>query len=231
MDIFFVELRKRVNGKVVQKYIRYVGKEVNDKTVVSISSDDLEVDQVKVHGPLFVLHKIATEINLSEALGEYSDEILSMVYAHCLDYKSVNNMPNWYKRTDLNNILNLQGLTESTLLSALDSLEDNMEDKQREIFKNVKKIYNLTSKGIVYDVTNTYFYGKKCSLGKIGRSKDGKRQNHLVQIGLGTTQKEGIPVFHKTFDGNISDSKTLEDLSQGFRNTNSNQVFLYMIEG
>ena len=207
---------KRIKGKVVQKHIRYIGKEVNKETVISISSTDLEVEDVKIHGPLFVLHEIATEINLPKILGEYSGEILSMVYAHCLDYKSVNNMKEWYKRTDLNTILDLEGVTEDTLLSALDSLESNGDEYQKEIFQNVKKKYRLNSRGIVYDVTNTYLYGKKCKLGKTGKSKEGKRQNPLIQIGLATTQKEGIPVFHKTFDGNIHDSKTLNDLVHTF---------------
>ena len=207
---------KKVNGKVIQKHIRYIGKEVNKEIVLSISSNDLEVEKVKVHGPLLVLHKIATEINLPEVLGDYSNEILSMVYAHCLDYKSVNNMPQWYERTDLNSILDLEGLTEEGLLNALDSLESNAEESQREIFNNVKKAYRINSKGIVYDVTNTYLYGKRCPMGKVGKSKEGKRRNPLIQIGLATTQKEGIPVFHRTFDGNIHDSKTLTALVDSF---------------
>ena len=215
--IYLTEVEgKRIDGKVVQKHIRYIGRQVDKETVVSIASTDLEVEHVKIHGPLFVLHKIASEINLPEILGEYSSEILSMVYAHCLDYKSVNNMPEWYKRTDLNTILDLDGLTEAGLLSALDSLEANGDECQKEIFDNVKKKYRLNSKGIVYDVTNTYLYGKKCPLGKLGKSKDGKRHRPLIQIGLATTQKEGIPVFHKTFDGNIHDSKTLNDLVHTF---------------
>ena len=215
--IYLAEVEgKRINGKVVQKYIRYIGREVNKETVITIASTDLEVEHVKIHGPLFILHQIAAEINLPKILGKYANEILSMVYAHCLDYKSVNNMPEWYKRTDLNTILDLEGLTEDNLLSALDSLESNGDECQKEIFGNVKKKYKLNSKGIVYDVTNTYLYGKKCSLGKRGKSKDGKRHSPLIQIGLATTQKEGIPVFHKTFDGNIHDSKTLNDLVHTF---------------
>jgi transposase len=33
-----------------------------------------------------------------------------------------------------------------------------------------------------------------------------------VQIGLGVTMEHGIPRFHKVFDGNVHDSKTLQDL-------------------
>jgi len=46
------------------------------------------------------------------------------VFAHCLDFKSVNFMPSWFQRTDLNILLDLEGLTEDRLLSALDSLEN-----------------------------------------------------------------------------------------------------------
>jgi len=34
---------------------------------------------------------------------------------------------------------------------------------------------------------------------------------------LGVTQDEGIPIFHKTFDGNIADARTLQDLITTFR--------------
>ena len=126
-------------------------------------------------------------------------------------------MPRWYKQTDLNLILDLKDLTESRLISAMDSLnDDRIEAYQRDIFMNVKSLYQLDSKGMVYDLTNTYFHGKQCPMGKIGRSKDGQRQSDLIQIALATTQKEGIPVFHKTFNGNTHDSKTLNDISDNF---------------
>ena len=214
-QIYLTEVEsKRVNGKIIQKHIRYIGKEVDGEVVISLSSKDIQVDSVRVYGPLLALHGIAQKIGLPKVLGEYSNEILSMVYAHCLDYKSVRHMPEWYKRTDLNALLNLKELTQSRLVSAMDSLNDEkIEDYQDDLFKSVKKTYSIDSKGIVYDLTNTYFYGKKCPMGKVGRSKDGHRQDDLVQIALATTQKEGIPVFHKTFDGNIHDSKTLPDIS------------------
>jgi hypothetical protein len=105
----------RINGKVVQRHIRYVGREADGKTVVSASLSDAEIEQVKVYGPLLVLHHLAKEIGLPERLGAYSQEILSMVYAHCLDYRSLNHMPKWFERTDLNLMLDLDGSTEKRL--------------------------------------------------------------------------------------------------------------------
>ncbi len=209
---------KRVNGKVVTRHIRYLGKEADGKTVLSSSLSHVEVEQVKIYGPLLVLNHIAKEINLSSLLGKYGNEILSMVYAHCLNYESVNRIPSWYEITDLNMLLDLEGLTEERLLNALDSLEaQDAVELQKAIFKSVQSNYELNPKGIIYDVTNTYLYGKKCLFGKLGKDKEGVKRRPLIQIGLGVTQEEGVPVFHKTFHGNIHDSRTLQDLLTLFR--------------
>ena len=220
--IYLAEVENhRIKGKVVQKHIRYIGREVDDKALISISSAALAVNKVKVHGPLLILNSLADQIRLPEILGSRSSEILSMVYAHCLNYRSVNNMPSWFERTDLNAILNLKGLTESRLLSALDAVsEDYIETCQKRIFKSVKSLYRLTKGGVVYDVTNTYLHGTKCQLAKLGKSKDGKGDRPLIQIGLATTQKEGIPVFHKVFDGNIHDSRTFSFFVDSFSDYN-----------
>lgn len=223
---------KRVDGKVVQKHIRYIGREADGKTILSTSISDLEIEQVKVHGPLLVLHHLAKEIRLDECLGPFSDELLSMVYAHCLDYQSVNQMARWYERTDLNLMLSLEGLTEARLLEAMDYLEErNPATLQKEIFENVCERYSLTRTGIVYDVTNTYLYGKKCSLGKLGKDKQAVKGRPLIQIGLGVTKDEGIPLFHKVFDGNIHDSRTFQDAITTFGEYNINKGLVVFDRG
>lgn len=204
---------QRIDGKCRQRHIRYIGKEVDGRTILSSSISNVEIEDVKVHGPLLVLHHLADEIGLGEFFGDYGDEILSMVYAHCLDYKSVRHMQKWFEQTDLNMMLSLDGLTEKRLLAALDSLEQgDGELLQKRIFDAVQKKYKLKLSGVLYDVTNTYLYGKKCPLAKLGHDKEGVKGRPLIQIGLGVTRDEGIPMFHKVFDGNISDSRTLRDM-------------------
>jgi len=217
-NIYLEEVESvRVNGKVVQKHIRYIGKEADNKTVLSASISNMSIESVKVYGPLLVLNQISKEINLSKLLGIHGDEILSLVYAHCMDYKSINQMSQWFKKTDLNMILDIDNLTEDRLLKALDSIElHDAELLQKNIFNNVKNKYKLDIQGMIYDVTNTYLYGKKCDFGKLGKDKEGVKGRPLIQIGLGVTQKDGIPIFHKTFNGNISDSRTLHDLITSF---------------
>jgi transposase len=203
----------RIGGKVVQRHLRYIGKEADGKTILSSSISHIAVDQVKVYGPLIVLHRLAHEVGLPSIFGEYAGEILSLVYAHCIDYRSINQMTQWFERTDLNLLLHLEGVTEARFLSALDFLEKrNFVQLQKQIFEKVQNIFKLSGKGILYDVTNTYLYGKKCPLGKRGKDKEGVKGRPLIQIGLCVTKEEGIPVFHQVFDGNIADARTLQDV-------------------
>ena len=122
-------------------------------------------------------------------------------------------MPQWFERTDLSVLLDLDSLTEKRLLGALDYLEGlDAESWQQQMFESVCRHYRLHLSGVVYDVTNTYLYGSSSSLGRLGKDKEGVKGRPLIQIGMAVTQEESLPLFHKVFDGNVHDSRTLHDL-------------------
>ena len=216
--VYLAEVQNQwIKGKCVQRHLRYVGREADGQTLLAASLSEVEVDHVKLYGPLLVLHHLAQEIHLADQLGTYSPEILSLVYAHCLDYRSLNYMPSWFERTDLNLLLPLEGLTERRLVGALESLETlDAEAWQRRLFESVCHQYRLRPRGAIYDVTNTYLYGRQCPLAKPGHDKEAVKGRPLIQIGLGVTQAEGFPLFHKVFDGNVHDARTLQDLATLF---------------
>ncbi len=204
----------RVGDKVTQRFIRHVGRESDGQRILSCSISNAEIEAVKLSGPLMVLHALANAIGLPRLLGEYASEILALVYAHCLDYRSLNHMRKWFERTDLNLILDLQELTEKRLVNALDALKSlDAMALQRSIFDNTKKWLRLKTRGVVYDVTNTYFHGKRCALGRFGHDKEDRKGYPLIQIGLAVTAEKGIPILHKTFPGNIHDARTFVDIS------------------
>ena len=211
--IYLAEVEnKRINGKTIQKHIRYIGKEVDGETKLATSISDVQIDEVKFYGPLLVLHHIATQIGLPELLGECSNEILSLIYAHCLDYKSVSKMKEWFKRTDLSCLLNIKEVTEKSLLSALDKLDElNFDEIQLKLFNCISENIKVKKSCVIYDVTNTYFHGSQCTIAKLGHDKEGVKGRPLIQIGLAITKDQGFPLFHKVFEGNISDVKTLQE--------------------
>lgn len=200
------------NGKVKQKYIRQVGKVVDNKKILSGSISDSKVTQVTIYGPLLVLDEISKKINLHAILKKFPAEILSMVYSHCTDPKSLNKMEEWFAKTELNHILDLENLTERKLVEALDSINEDSRNEmlQEDIFKSVNSKYELQKNSFFYDVTNIYFFGTHCKIAKRSKSKEGGYKR-TVQIGLAVTD-EGIPVFHKVFSGNVFDARTLFDV-------------------
>lgn len=216
---YLAEVENRwIDGKVVQKHIRYVGREVDGETLLSSSLSDVAIDEVKVYGPVLVLDCLAKKIGLPELLGDRAREILAMVYAHCLDYKSINRMEQWFERTDLALMLPLEGVTEERLLEALDSLEAmDATGLQQRLFGRSTAAFNIPVSGILYDVTNTYLYGKNCDLGKYGHDKEGVKGRPLIQVGLAVTKEFGIPVCHKVMDGNIHDVKMFSDFITDLR--------------
>jgi len=164
-------------------------------------------------------------------LGDYGDYLLSLIYAHCLEPKSLNCMKEWFQRTDLHNILNIKEVSEKKLYHALDSINGkNFELVQKKIFNSVKHVYNLKSSGYFFDVTNVYFYGTECSIAKKGRNKEGGYRPQ-IQIGLAVTKEDGIPIFHKTFEGNIFDARTLQDFLVEFHDLNVENVTLVWDRG
>ncbi|HOH30145.1 MAG TPA: hypothetical protein PLC40_10740 [Candidatus Hydrogenedentes bacterium] len=134
---------------------------MDGETILSSSLSDVAIDEVKVYGPVMLLDHLAKKIGLPELLRNHALEILAMVYAHCLDYKSINRVEQWFDRTDLALILPLDGVTEERLLEALDSLEEMDATRlQQRIFERTRVVYDIPVSGILYDVTNTYLYGK-----------------------------------------------------------------------
>lgn len=200
------------NGKSKHRYIRTVGKEIDNKKILSGSIENSQVTNVTIYGPLLILNEIAKEIDLHHILKDYSSEILSMAFSHCIDPKSINKMEEWFSKTELNHILNLKELTEKRLRDSLDFIENDFrnESLQEDIFNSVNSKYNLLKNSFFYDVTNVYFFGNKCNIAKRSKSKEGGYKR-LVQIGLAVTD-EGIPIFHKTFSGNVFDARTLFDV-------------------
>ena len=203
---------RRIGGKIVQKHIRYVGKEVDDKPILTGSVERSSVDKVTIFGPLLILDEIAKQIYLAEVLGDYGDYLLSLAYAHCVAPDSLKGMSQWYQKTEISNLLDIPKITYKKLVEAIDSLDGRDGDKvQERIFSRLKDALILSPSGYLYDITNIYFYGVCCPLAKKGQNAEGRNQPQ-IQIGLAVTKEDGIPIFHKVFEGNIFDSKTLPDI-------------------
>lgn len=198
----------RKGGKVKQRFIKYLGREINGKPVRRVRTTSIGVESAKRYGDILCVDKIARDINLHEL---FEKNVLLLVYSHLLDHVSMTNMKEWVKQTELPDILGLKNVSTKKLYEALENLDElDFEPLEERIYAKFSK-HNGDKTTIVVDVTDTYFEGKKGSSSKKRRGKDGEYKN-LLKICLAVTLRQGFPIMHKTYGGNVSDVKIFQDM-------------------
>src|SRR6266545_3629863 len=100
--------------------------------------------------------------------------------------------------------LKLPTVDEDDLYAALDWLLA----RQGAIEQALARRHLQAGQLVLYDVTSTYFEGRRCPLAKRGHSRDGKRDTPQIVFGV-LTNAAGCPVAVEVFDGNTGDPKTL----------------------
>lgn len=90
------------------------------------------------------------------------------------------------------------------LYSLKTELEAHLSTQTNELF-------DLDDKIILYDLTNTYFEGRKSNslIAKFGKSKEKRSDARLIVLAL-VINREGFVKYSRICKGNLSDSKSLE---------------------
>src|SRR6266536_534318 len=108
------------------------------------------------------------------------------------------------RSSTLSDVLALPAVDEDDLYSALDWLLP----RQGAIEQALARRHLSAGQLVLYDVTSTYFEGRRCPLAKLGHSRDGKRDKLQIVFGV-LTNGDGCPVVVVSFKGNTGDPKTL----------------------
>jgi transposase len=108
------------------------------------------------------------------------------------------------RHSTLGEELGLNRLDEDDLYGAMDWLLPRQPQLEAALAKRHLSEGTL----VLYDVTSSYFEGHTCPLAKYGHSRDERRNNPQIVIGL-LCNSEGCPVAVEVFEGNTADAKTL----------------------
>ena len=104
---------------------------------------------------------------------------------------------------------------EDELYAAMDWLVERQEGIEQRLAKKHLDEGSL----VLYDLTSSYFEGRRCPLAKHGYSRDGKRGKLQIVFGL-LCDSQGCPVAVEVFEGNTADPSTVrrqvEKLQQRF---------------
>jgi transposase len=100
--------------------------------------------------------------------------------------------------------LDLDAVTETELYGALDWLLE----RQTRIETKIAKKHLSDGTLVLYDVTSSYYTGRRSELSQFGYNRDGKKRFPQIVYGL-LCSADGCPVAIEVFAGNTSDTKTL----------------------
>lgn len=230
------------DGKVRQKFLRYVGTEKEtEKGKVIIPSyknilDRIELIDNVTLGDVATLFYISEDLQIAETIDKFSIkgggqpsgvQLQLLAINHAIEPQSLSEFSSWYSDTALEQLVGIkpEKLNKDNLLTAMDGVCREYEeidgtirviDKTLPICKalipNWSKLYGIPIDALYYDITSTYFEGVKCILAKLGYNHDGKRGKVQINIALVVTRHWQFPLFFRVYEGNVSDQKTVKDL-------------------
>ena len=107
----------------------------------------------------------------------------------------------------------IRQITKDRLYSISKKLYAQKEALEQHLSVRTNELFDIQDKIILYDLTNTYFEGRKqgSKLAKFGRSKEKRNDAKLVVLGL-VINPEGFIKYSTILEGNMADSKTLEGM-------------------
>jgi len=191
----------------------------------------LEIETMKVEDLIFAnrwhyldvafLDVIWKQWNLSKIFPQSDDkyvqtseiaEILTLY--RCLDPGSYLSAIDWFSKTALDRTLHIDGqhINKSRIFRELDLIEDKKEDIERYLYKTLKKRDEDSMHIAFYDLTDSYFEGRKCELASAGRTKSNGFRKKRVVLSL-LVNSRGYPFAWDILEDYTADVETIKGLS------------------
>ena len=181
------------------------------ETLVS-PSQALRISRSLPHGHvaavLGALRRLGVENILCRTRSRQRDLVVAMILARVLDPRSklatARGFGQQTASSSLGEILELSTADEDDLYEAMDWLLP----RQQRIENALAKRHLGEASLVLYDLTSTYFEGRKCPLARFGHSRDERPGNLQIVFGV-LTNAAGCPVAVEVFEGNTGDPATV----------------------
>lgn len=196
---------------------RPVAQECIDGVVI----DQIETENVVQAGPQLVALEAWKSLGISELLqqnGLNPSQIATaqmLVAGRLIEPSSEWALIDWAERTALPELLDLR-VTKSgkdRLYHVGDKLFEKRKSIEEGLRKNEADLFGSAGSVVLYDLTNTHFEGVCAKNPKARHGKNKQQRNDCRQVAIGMAfDARGMALAHDVFEGNIAESKTLENM-------------------
>jgi transposase len=186
-------------------------------TVIGTGPGELEIERALPHGhvaaALGTIRKIALDrlilsTTKDAASRRHCDLIVAMIVDRLVEARSklgfVRAVDDETAASSLGAVLRLGKVQEREAYEALDWLVE----RQVRIENGLARRHLQDGVLVLYDVSSSYFEGRRCPLAQYGHSRDHRDDRLQIVYGLLCT-REGLPIAVEVFDGNTADPATL----------------------
>jgi hypothetical protein len=186
-------------------------------TVIGTGPGELEIERALPHGhvaaALGMIRKIALDrLILSTtkdvASRRHCDLVVAMMVDRLIAPRSklgfVRAVDAETAATSLGAVLGLGRVQEREAYEALDWLLE----RQARIESGLARRHLEDGVLVLYDVSSSYFEGRRCPLASYGHSRDHREDRPQIVYGL-LCRRDGLPVAIEVFDGSTGDPRTL----------------------
>jgi len=150
----------------------------------------------------------------------WGDDQISLAMTHVIsravypasEYKTVS----WIKENSA--VCEITGydpsrVTKDRLYSISHKLYKEKSALEKYLSKRTNELFDLQDSIILYDLTNTYYEGqmRDSKIAKFGRSKEKRSDAKIIVLAIVINQ-EGFLKYSNIFEGNMSDSQTLQTM-------------------
>jgi transposase len=189
-----------------------------DEDLIAVHADRVRVEYASEAGPVHVGNQFWKRLGLDEILRglEFSERAIELTCAMTLNRlihpASERAMPGWIRSTAFEDIrdVDFRDLCDDALYRNLDRLYPNRAAIEAALVERERSLFNLQPTVFFYDLTSTYFEGQALAnpKAKRGYSRDHRPDCKQVVVGL-VIGREGFPLAHEIFAGNVQDRRTL----------------------
>jgi transposase len=229
---WYIVESKRVNGKPRPIVVECLGS--TEKLIARLQNTSAPYKSKSFsHGAVVAFLRVAKKLNIVSIINKHTSSqreywpeqplrngltagitlLLAAIGRACVP-TSKQGWYEWAKTTSCEQLLriSLTRLDSQHFWDLMDCIpEEAIEEIELEILQKVLEHYPLNEGTLLYDTTNFYTFinstNDRCEIAQRGKNK--QKRNDLRQVGLAlaVTQEHYIPLLHRTYKGNINDSK------------------------